>query len=355
MPDLTGFTALDVALGMAFLYFLLSTIVATIHEMVSGWLGWRAQELEKALRSYFAVPKEGVDPLDHPALTEKVNSLLSVTRLASLVDDDRNAPGPLTSFFTRGRRRSPSYLPARAFALTVLDTFNPPLPGKAEDPPRTPPSQDAIAAALALAEDIEVESLRQVVVDALKEGRSNLEEIRKEVERSFDQLMDRCSGWYKRRAQKFILLFAVVVTVGVNVDTFHVADRLAKDDALRAAVVHRATTAAENGQSPPATDDAEKSPEERVAEQIDEVEQLGLPVGWSSSNTPDGDVWSWLGRIAGWLATILAISLGAPFWFDVLGKFARLRSTGNREGTLKDDDRAAEDRDDPSRRRPAVG
>jgi hypothetical protein len=69
---------------------------------------------------------------------------------------------------------------------------------------------------------------------------------------------------------------------------------------------------------------------------------------------PD-DFWSWLGRLAGWSATVLALSLGAPFWFDVLGKFARLRNTGNREGTLKDDDRAAEDRDDPSRRRPALG
>jgi hypothetical protein len=40
--------------------------------------------------------------------------------------------------------------------------------------------------------------------------------------------------------------------------------------------------------------------------------------------------------------------LGAPFWFDLLGKFARLRSTGRREGTEKTD-RSAVDRDDMSR------
>jgi hypothetical protein len=135
----------------------------------------------------------GADPLDRRVLHEKVNSLLKSSRLAALVDDDRNAPRGLTKLLNRGKRRSPAYIPARAFALTVLDTFNPPRP--AEGKPDEPPSQDAIAATLALAEKIEIESVRRVVVDALNEGRSNLEDIRKEVERSFDELMDRCSGW----------------------------------------------------------------------------------------------------------------------------------------------------------------
>ena len=52
-----------------------------------------------------------------------------------------------------------------------------------------------------------------------------------------------------------------------------------------------------------------------------------------------------LGHVFGWLATILALMLGAPFWFDVLGRFAKLRNTGNREGTLKDDERKPDDRD----------
>jgi hypothetical protein len=350
MPDFSGITALDVAIGLAFLFFLLSTIVAGIQEMVAGWLGWRAQELEKALRSYFAVPKEGADPLGEPEVIEKVQNLFGSPRIASLVDDARNAPARLTKWLNRGEtRRSPSYIPARAFALTVLDTFNPPLPGQAGEVA----SRNAIAEAKSLAEQIEVESVRRAVVDALDQGRSSLEDIRKEVERSFDQLMDRCSGWYKRRAQKFLLLFAVLVAIGVNVDAFHVADRLSKDDALRAAVVQRASTDAEGDQQSTTTTDG-RSPEERLADRLDDVQQLGVPIGWESANVPN-DFWSWLGRLAGWSATVLALSLGAPFWFDVLGKFARLRNTGNREGTLKDDDRAAEDRDDPSRRRPALG
>ena len=36
-------------------------------------------------------------------------------------------------------------------------------------------------------------------------------------------------------------------------------------------------------------------------------------------------------KILGLLMTVAAVSLGAPFWFDLLGKVAQLRSTGKRE------------------------
>src|SRR5688500_546564 len=107
MPD-TGLAALDVFIGLAFLFFLLSTIVASVNELVSGWLGWRAQELEKALRKLLA---------DSAA----VDAFFAKPRIEALIDDDRNKGA---------KRRSPSYLPARTFALAVLDTFNPDLPMK---------------------------------------------------------------------------------------------------------------------------------------------------------------------------------------------------------------------------------
>jgi hypothetical protein len=40
---------------------------------------------------------------------------------------------------------------------------------------------------------------------------------------------------------------------------------------------------------------------------------------------PDGGN-SWTLKIIGWLLTALAVSLGAPFWFDLLNKFIVIRS-----------------------------
>jgi hypothetical protein len=40
--------------------------------------------------------------------------------------------------------------------------------------------------------------------------------------------------------------------------------------------------------------------------------------------------WSWwLWKIVGLVATVLAISQGAPFWFDLLRKVVNLRLAGN--------------------------
>jgi hypothetical protein len=36
--------------------------------------------------------------------------------------------------------------------------------------------------------------------------------------------------------------------------------------------------------------------------------------------------WGWARRIAGWIFTAVAMSLGAPFWFDLLNKFVNLRA-----------------------------
>jgi hypothetical protein len=73
------------------------------------------------------------------------------------------------------------------------------------------------------------------------------------------------------------------------------------------------------------------------------IKSLGLPIGWDTSNTdlfPPGREWkllpketdwglikNWLLKIGGLLITAFAISLGAPFWFDLLNKFMVVRST----------------------------
>ena len=52
-----------------------------------------------------------------------------------------------------------------------------------------------------------------------------------------------------------------------------------------------------------------------------------LPIGWSNAPWPS-DAIGWLARAFGWLITIIAVSLGAPFWFDVLGKLSNLLASG---------------------------
>jgi hypothetical protein len=61
-----------------------------------------------------------------------------------------------------------------------------------------------------------------------------------------------------------------------------------------------------------------------------------LPLGWKHSwhsyenyfyATPKDATFSALTLLAGWIVTALAISFGAPFWFDTLNRFMVVRST----------------------------
>src|SRR4051794_17172021 len=59
MLDLTGLPALDVAIGLALIFFLLATLAATIQEFIAAIFGLRARTLEAGLRSMLEDPKVG--------------------------------------------------------------------------------------------------------------------------------------------------------------------------------------------------------------------------------------------------------------------------------------------------------
>ena len=52
-----------------------------------------------------------------------------------------------------------------------------------------------------------------------------------------------------------------------------------------------------------------------------------FPIGWKE--LPAG-LMEFLKTLLGWLITAAAVSLGAPFWFDLLGKVANLRGSGGK-------------------------
>jgi hypothetical protein len=175
-------------------------------------------------------------------------------------------------------------------------------------------TKDALTVLITKTES-EVQSLHQ---DAAKE-QHYLSELQQNVEHWFDQAMDRFAGWYKRWAQWITLLIALVIVVLVNADTMKIATKLLHDDALRGAVVSAAETAIQNKQG--------------QDELLKQADGLTLPIGWTATldiDTKDAASISVsvISKILGLAISILAISLGAPFWFDVLSKIINIRAAG---------------------------
>jgi hypothetical protein len=133
------------------------------------------------------------------------------------------------------------------------------------------------------------------------------------IEQWYVDAMDRLSGYYKRWTKWMLLGLSVIVVVLFNVNTLLIAQRLYTNVTLRSAIVQEAGQTTAN----PATSSDD------LGTSIAKVKTL--PVGWNADNwNPDDLVYA----IIGWLVSIGAVSLGAPFWFDLLNRFNSLRSTG---------------------------
>jgi hypothetical protein len=314
--------ALDVAIGLVFLYIVLALVCSTVNETISTAVGLRARFLQVGLLNLLSgsatTTKAGV---------ETAKAFYGHPLVQGLI---RPAHGPDPSFdptsVAKWWRKPPypSYVPSRTFVAALTDLARDAEAGLSEADEK---EADAARARIAGAkEDLERAlaafpnaRLSEALLALYRSAGNDAAEFQRAAEQWFDDSMERVSGWYKRRVQLILFVIATVVILLLNADTLAAGRVLWRDDAVRAAVVKKAEAAAEGTLEDVEVDTA--------------VRQLDLPLGWDLS-FGDGpiqlpnDVLAWLAKLAGLALTIGAVMLGAPFWFDLLSKIVRVRATG---------------------------
>lgn len=231
-----------------------------------------------------------------------------------------------------------------------------------------------------------VTQLEKAVTQAEKEVNDALERAQLYVEDYFNQAMERVSGWYKRNIQIALVSIALIITLLLNIDSLYIIDTLMQAPAVRVALIGMAethvaqanaaataeaaapaATATPVGAAPDAVPPGESEqpagaappPGTATLATFDEIEAAGLNLGWDRCIMPvpvdtwltdqrllwfdasecgdsnllrstDGaGMWA-VKKVLGLLLTIIAASLGAPFWFDLLNKAVNLRLTGQK-------------------------
>jgi hypothetical protein len=305
---------LEVAIGLIFVFLLVSIICSAIREGIEARLKTRAAYLERGIRE-----------LLHDAAGKGLARTLYEHPLISSLYSEKYTPGERATgsptLLAKGTGL-PSYIPARSFATALMD-----IAARGVDPalgsdPRTPVmSLESVRANII---NLECEPVQRVMLTAIDTAHGNLDHARLNIEAWFDSGMDRVSGWYKRSTQWIIFWIALFVAVALNVNTITIVDFLYRNDTARAAIVALAEAAS--------TDTTFIT--RNYAEARQELAALDLPIGWASGwgapGQPTGvlDVWNGLlGPLFGWLLTALAATMGAPFWFDLLNKVMVIRST----------------------------
>lgn len=280
-----GSVVLDVAVGMAFVYLLLSLIASVVQEMLATFMQLRPANLQRAVRSLVSGGKiNGKDLVDEIYTHGLVRSLYSDPR----IDAKLGLPETKAQRFWAGVKRwdwlrgflrrwigihpeepingvsnqmlLPAYIPARTFALAMVDLLSPAgatgkdaMDGIAEllqAPVQTNPAEvqttthepQAAAAALFLEASTQSQvALLQALRTLAKDAGDDLTKFQENLEGWYNSAMDRASGWYKKYTQTLLVMIGLVLAVTFNVDSIRVARALWTDKDVRQGMVDAAS------------------------------------------------------------------------------------------------------------------
>jgi ElaB/YqjD/DUF883 family membrane-anchored ribosome-binding protein len=296
---------LEVVIGLVFVLLLLSLLGTTIMELISSGLGLRGHNLEKALNNMLAT-------------ADKDKTILKAFKQNSLFKQ--------LSYRSWGRHFNPSYLNSESFQSILFDVI---LKGKDLN-------LDNIKKMIDEVEDEDLKNvLNQMLQEASMKAGEELDEFRTKVQGWYDNIMDRASGWFKRYTQKILILVGIFIAVLFNADTLAIYERLESDPEALQQVVSMADAYVSNEGNRPAEYQADKEFEQAYQDlQVLLKNELAavqspLGMGWDNVDYDKMDFWSWVYKVIGWLTTAMAISLGAPFWFDMLKNLVNIRGSGS--------------------------
>jgi hypothetical protein len=425
--------ALDVVIGLVFIYLLYSLFATVIMEIISSSFGLRARNLSYALRRMLMDEKSYAYPEDphHPAVKQKPSfsarvwsyvktiffeTIGSIIQVSGRTVNMKN-PGLYERFFNQpsirtlssgGLNNKPSYLSPENFTKALMDSQK----------ENTPDVGLMASVEEGIANLPEGSETKQFLQSLLNDSNYDLVKFRILLEDWYGDTMDRATGWFKRSVRVVLIIIGFAIAIGFNVDSLAIIKKLSIDKDAREQLVRMATDYVENKKTlvenirigtPYDSTLAAKINQQLDSQQVavrdslyrdmQEAQTL-LSLDW---NVPpmleydsirsekragyvdmeltfvdgkltkkgrireggrvtvafaqihrsvdakilmdvlsDSNTSGWLAvntvrykvnyvfsgsHFAGYLLTVLAISLGAPFWFDILNKLVRLRTS----------------------------
>ncbi|MBE9586596.1 hypothetical protein IM792_19260 [Mucilaginibacter sp. JRF] len=342
---MSSFPILDLVAGMIFIYFLLSIIVSSALEIVITMGRYRAKMLEQWLLSIFnkeltlyngSVVSLGKAILDH----------CSITALSK--------PG-----------QSNAYINPKDFTSALIEkiSFDPATPrliagtlGQIET---------AIQNTTALPIDLQrvllsyANEARQTYASVTTRTLSELDIFKGKIEDWYNSNMERVGGALKTKYTRRFTFWISVVAVGfLNADSISIATYLYNNPEARIKLAEQSYASASDSlmfkkKVTQALTTADKKADSATVEELNKIIIANyqdikgikatledtIPLGWNkgmfAGKDSSGIALFIFIKLVGLAATVLAIMMGAPFWFDILNKIANLRGNGKKPDDSK--------------------
>jgi len=382
--------ALDVVIGLVFIYLLYSLFATIIAEIVATQIGLRAYNLKEAIDRMLN-DEDANERNWFQRLIDSLNIWKNPNNL--MVKNFYNHP-EIKYLGSTGVFKTPSFFKAVSFSKTILNCL---CDGNASDKfkieQRLRELSGEITSPLDAGQIILDKETAKYVLSLWDESYGDVVKFKLHLETWFNRTMDQCLEWYKRKIQFILMIIGFLMAWFFNADTFTIIHKLSTDDKAREQMVSMANayvennkgrildTTALNGVSSAdikeynAKLDSLLEVKKKLDEDIANANSvLGLG-GWlpdtvtvnidSAGNKKINDrrvemkilmqvksistkleniangkkigftpgekrayfFWLPLYHFFGFLITAIAISLGAPFWFDLLNKLMKLRTS----------------------------
>jgi hypothetical protein len=227
----------------------------------------------------------------------------------------------------------PSYIPSDKFAQAILDLVHSQVHG--DKPFDINSLRDALEKTILLPP-----GLKRFVLQSVMEANAEVSNVRSDLAKWYDDAMERVTGYYKKLAQKAIIVTAVIVVAIFNADSIQIVKYLYNNPEAARQLADQASRVAADTTIIKESRVALKEIQNDIAyikTLSAKIYETQLPLGWSEKTWPDGTSWTlffgWVQKIMGLLLTAMAVSLGTPFWFETLNKLVNLRNAGNKPKT----------------------
>ena len=182
---------------------------------------------------------------------------------------------------------------------------------------------------------VENSDLRKVLDFLWRQSGGDVVEFQKKVEAWFDDVMARAKDWFADHTKWRLFFFGTVLAAVLNADTIQIYKSLSANAALRDEIVNAAekfsnsadTALIRDVNAPPRDSASARANVDVIKANYIETIQSPLGLGWGQSKPTNW--WEWLSKIVGWLLTGVAVTMGAPFWFEMLRKLLALKGSSS--------------------------
>lgn len=321
---MTSFPILDLIAGIIFIYFLLSLINNSLVELIFSWRKTRAKDLGKWIITIFSKGNHdfAYSIMNHPLLTGASE-----------------------------KNKSSSYMESKSFAIALVDLFmNRDTFKKDNEKPLLVNLKESIKTHPNLPEEIKSLFLQFIERTNLEKNVNNsineLSHFESQITNWFDSSMNRLMGQLKRSSMIITFVFGIIISFGLNIDSIALAKYLYNNPEanakLAAAAYQEASDSTMYKNYIHLKENLNDSLRNNVDSMMADIQttkknvntalgaiSLGIPIGWTDTDCKLAfeSFGNFISKLGGLLMTVLAMLLGAPFWFEVLGKIANLRSS----------------------------